>query len=243
MVLKEATPVYKEILPFLKHIYSLEDATVNLTRVIKGFGFKHWANIVEVNPDYAVLQTPEIRLYASLEGHCHVYSSTFASPIKAKIVDRSLVRRMVVLTGFTWARSTWVDRLQDRVQPKTPALVTLKTGRTSISASMIDLHPEGMGLFVRKVLVESAGLEENTPVELGVRLPPNYEWKHLKGEITHLEPAGNLLVRLGVRLEPGPVQRGVLEQYFASRKEDILLEVNQEYCRALEPRRVEDLFF
>lgn len=176
-------------------------------------------------------------------GQCHLHSSSIPRAIKANLSDRNLGQRLVVLSSLAQLNGDWVSRFQERLQPKTPTLISFHSANLATSVSLIDITPQGVGIFLRKKLVEIGALPISTPVELSFILPPHHRWKALKGIIVYCEPAWGLLLRVGIRLRPSPKQRRALNTYIAYRKEEILGEVNQEYCRSLEPRRVEDLYF
>jgi hypothetical protein len=219
------------------------DAPVTLTRVIKGLGFNHPASVVEIDPEYIVVQTPQIQLYASLEGQCYLQNPSFPAPVRVRLVDRNLARRLVVLAGFTLLTCSWVDRCQDRVQPRAPTCITAVFGQKSFTASVVDLNAFGMSLFVRKSMAEELGLAVGEQIELSLRLQPKKPPERVWGLVVHIGPVGGLLLRVGIRFQPGKGQRSGFEKFVALRREEVLGELTEIYLRALEPRRVEDLYF
>jgi hypothetical protein len=219
------------------------DAPVTLTRVIKGLGFTHPASVVEVAREYLVVQTSQIHLYASLEGQCYLQNPSFPAPVRARLVDRNLARRLVVLAGFTLLTCSWVDRCQDRVQPRAPTSVSVQCGQKGVTASVVDLNAFGMSVFVRKPLAEEAGLAVGEQVELSFHLRPKKPPERVRGVVVQTGPVGGLLLRVGIRFQPGKGQRSGFERYVALRREEVLCELTEIYSRALEPRRVEDLYF
>lgn len=231
-----------DLFPFVDRLPGM-DAPVTLTRIIKGLGFNHPASVVEIDREYMVVQTRQIHLYASLEGQCYVQNPSFPAPVRARLVDRNLARRLVVLAGFTLLTCSWVNRCQDRVQPRAPTCITVLCKQKSFTASVVDLNAFGMSVFVRKPMAEEVGLAVGEQVELSLRLQPKKLPERVQGLIVHTGPVSGLLLRVGIRFLPEKAQHSGFERYVAQRREEVLGELNQIYSRALEPRRVEDLYF
>jgi hypothetical protein len=216
---------------------------LSITRLIKGVRFNHNASIVAVYPDSAVLHTPDIKIYVSTAGNCHLHSQLFTRVVSACLIGRNLTRCTLVLSNFAYLTRDWIERMQDRVQPSLPARMTVQCGRKAVAATLLDVEPLGMGVFVKKTLQEEAGLKPGSKVVIDVRLSPRVQWKKIPGIIVNLEPVGPYLMRAGLHLDPNPNQSCALEMYIQQRKEEILEELEETFCRALEPRRVEDLYF
>jgi hypothetical protein len=232
----------KDLFPFVDRSAGI-NTPVTLTRVIKGLGFNHLASVVEVDAEYMVVQTPQIHLYASMEGQCYLQNPSFPAPVRARLFDRNLARRLVVLSGFTYLKCGWVSRCQERAQPRIPTAVTVKCEQKTFNASVVDLNAFGMSLFVRKPLADEAGLAAGERVELTLRLLPMKPVEHIRGVVVNTGIVGGLLLRVGIRFQPEQGQPGIFTRYVAQRREEVLYELSQDYSRALEPRRVEDLYF
>jgi hypothetical protein len=220
-----------------------KETQLSLTRLIKGIRFNHDVNIVAIYPDYAVMQTSDIKIYTTIEGNCHLHNQQFAKPVSACLIGRNLPRFLLVLANFSYLPNDWIDRYHDRVQPKVSTRIQLQAGRREIGATLVDVDMHGMGIFLRKSYMADSGITPGARVIIDLQLPPKYQWKKLAGIIVNIEPVGAHLTRAGIHLEPNPGQFKALERYLNYRKIEILDELNETYCRALEPRRVEDLFF
>src|SRR5690242_7741106 len=111
MVFPPASIPNSDITPYMERLASSE-APVTLTRTIKGLAFNHPAHIVETTPEFVVLETEEIRLYAALEGRCHIHSPSLPGSLMAGLLDHDLSRHLIVLSGFSILAFDWRDRFQ-----------------------------------------------------------------------------------------------------------------------------------
>jgi hypothetical protein len=220
-----------------------ENIPVTITRHIKGLCFKQKVKIVSMCHDLVAFRAVDIRLFASGEGHVFLHSPQFPSPVRASQIDCDIRGSVFILSGFEYLDTPFIDRCQDRVLAPMPAYISITSNKRQIIADLVDINPCGIGVFVKKSYARMANLVPDACVSLDFRLPAKFAWKDLKGTIIYFTRASPLLAKVGIRLQPNPTQSCMLEGYLAYRRKEILEEIDRVFFRAMEPRKVEDLYF
>jgi hypothetical protein len=218
--------------------------TLSLTWFFRGLLLSQEVRILSVFRDSAAFHACDNKHFAPYQD-CYVqlHHPVFGKPVRAHLLYSSLDNCTFVLSDFSYVIKSWTERSLDRVQPKTFTRVSLGNYHTRFNVSCLDLNAKGIGLFAqsRSHLVEQ--ILPGSNVQLDLTLSSEYGWKRLEGVVIHITPISHLLVRIGIRLRPNLNQAIRLERYISQRKEEIMTELCWAYFHALEPRKVEDLYF
>jgi hypothetical protein len=218
--------------------------TLKLTWYFRGLLLSQEVKILNVFQDNAVMCACDNKHFAPYED-CYVqlHHPELGKPVRAHLLFSSLDNCTFVLSNFNFVIKSWTERSLDRVQPKKFTRVSLGNYHTRYIVSCLDLNARGIGLFAqsRSRLVEQ--ILPGSNVQMDFTLSSEYGWKRLEGSVIHVTPISHLLVRIGIRLQPNLNQAIRLERYISRRKEEIMTELSWAYFHALEPRKVEDLYF
>jgi hypothetical protein len=185
-----------------------------------------------------------MRIFASQETQqVHLRHKGLPKPVNARVQRLAVDQCTFILSDFAFQDSEWIERSDERVQPKTPAYVWIRNGRRRAMGTLFDIHTHGAAILLKETLLNELHLVQTSPVEMTFQIQPSFYCKELKAQVMNLESAAGSLVRIGVELHPNQRQAFQLESYIQRRKDEILLELDKAYLRVLEPRRVEDLYF
>ncbi len=221
-----------------------QGSAFTLTRFYRGLLLSQEVRILTVLQNSATFRTYNVtRLAPSEEGCFQLHHPVLDRPVRACLRHCSFDNNTFVLSDFAYLSRKWKERSHDRVQPQIPTIISLRCELLRIHAICSDISVKGMGVLAQRSprlaaqLVVGKGILIDSPFFL------EYRGKRLKGTVVSLSPVGPLLVRIGIQVDPDSNQALRLERYVAQRKEEIMGELGRAYLRALEPRRVEDLFF
>lgn len=237
------TPTQGKIVSIIARLAN-QEVPLKLTRFYQGLLLSQEVRILSVFQDSAVLQAGDITLLSpSEECYFQLHHPLLDRPVRARLHHCSFDNCTFVLSDFTYLSRGWEERSLDRVQPKIPTPVSLRCESLHIRANCIDINGKGIGVLAPKSLHLTAQIVPGKSILVDFPFSPTYRGKKIKGTVIYLSPVGHLLFRIGIQLCPDPRQGLLLESYVAQRKEEIIGELGRAFLRALEPRRVEDLYF
>lgn len=223
---------------------AVKGSAITLTRPFKGIHLNQAVEILSVCQGYVVFRACDMRMFASPETQqVHLRNENLPWPVKARVQKMAVDQCTFILSDFAFQKGEWVERADERVQPKTPAYVWIRNGRRRAIGTLFDIHAHGAALLLREDLAQELRMAPMANADLTFQLQPSFNCKDLKARVMNLEPAAGSLIRVGVELHPNQRQAYQLETYIQRRKEEILSELDKAYLRVLEPRRVEDLYF
>jgi hypothetical protein len=220
-----------------------QKAVMKMFKPFRGILLDQEVRILEVGPDRAVFQATDLKMCAVLEGIAYLQNPELPRPLAARVVDLSVRKGMVILSDFTFSKTGWKERKQERVCQKKPSYVSLRCKRKTFRVPLENVSINGMGLLAYKIFERGALIEPGSMVKLDFQLFPGYHWANVKGKVMHLQPIDHSMARIGIRLYPNEPEARSLGRYVAFRKKEILEEMDLAYMRRIGPRRVDYLFF
>lgn len=235
-------PAADEVLSVIRNL-SRQHAPVELTKTFRGIVIRQDVNPFEVNPGEAAFRVTSMEMCAALEGDVTLHSRHFPRPVTAHIRSLDMLQGTLVLSGFAYAEAEWKKRDHERVRPGRPTYITLRCRGRAVRACLENLSVEGVGALAFGVLDRRIGIQPGVSVLLDFALPPDCQFTALRGKIVYLKKAGLSAAALGIRLFPRLKEARLLENYVASRKQEIFEELHRAYWELSRPRGVESLYF
>lgn len=214
-----------------------------ITKAHQGIILQHKVNPLFVENHRVVFEINAPPICAALEGRVQLHCQLFSKPVKARVIDLSLSKGMFSLSGFSYMKKPWTDRLHERVQPSNPIYVCMHYQGKDIRASLSDLSNNGAGLLVGKPESGELSFETNSCVDIDFHIKPAYRWEKLGGAIHYQQLVTGSMLRLGIRLYPKLEQSHYLDNYIVDRKAEIMDHLEQIYYAASIPSGVENQYF
>ena len=235
-------PVTDDVLSVITYL-GQQNAALGLTKSFKGLVLQQNVDILEVKPDDATFRLNDIKMCTALRGDVYLHHRVFPKPVMAHLKSLDIRKGMFVLSDFAYKDIDWKKRQYERVQPKHPMYATLHWKGKTVRASVDNVSVDGIGVLAYNPFEGGIKLQPGANIHLDFQLAPEYSYTNLRGTIIHLNAIGKFSVKIGVRLFLKVKEARLLEQYIASRKQEILVELNQEYWELRTPRGVESLYF
>jgi len=223
---------------------TFQDIPLMLTRTFGGLLLKQDVQVVSVFEDAVQLQAEDLKAIAAPGGRdAYLHHRTFSHPAQACLQTCDLLTNTFTLSNLAWTETDWHERSQERVQPRTPTYVTVRSPSWNVEGAVLDVNASGLGMLVRSGALCGQKLRLRSGVHLDIQSPQNLPRHPLLGTIVHSEPISRSLIRVGIRFQRIPQQARFLKAYTSLRIKEILKELDRAYERLLEPRHVEDLYF
>ncbi|MFL7894229.1 MAG: hypothetical protein AB8I56_19385 [Anaerolineales bacterium] len=214
-----------------------------ITKAHQGIILQHKINTLFVDNQRVVFEIDVPPICAALEGRVQLHCQLFSRPVKARVIDLSLSKGMFSLSGFSYMKKPWTDRLHERVQPSNPIYVCMRYQGKDIRASLSDLSNNGAGLLVGKPESRELRFETNSCVDIDFQISRAYKWEKLGGAIHYQQFVTSSMLRLGIRLYPKLEQSHYLDSYIIERKAEIMDHLEQIYYASSIPSGVENQYF
>lgn len=190
------------------------------------------ARIINVSSGYVAVGVHEYQAVCmSLDGNTHVQSDYLDSVYQADAVAVDVLKKQAILTDFVNVEEGVGKRVDVRVRPENPLDVEISGGEFSISGKVADISTSGVGIYTLAAYVyEDLPLEQHEPVFIDIKLPPTGRVVRLPGEVTNLiQREGNIIHRIGVRINAKDELVADLQAYISERQESILHELELIY--------------
>ena len=222
-----------------------ENKPLELTNDYKGVTITQEARIISFGDDFVELQTPYYQFMCiALQGHTHIRSPGLPCLVSANLKNLEVTSGKIQLHDFACLSRSAEVRLNTRVSPQEPTRALLHLRNADLSASVVDLSAQGIGIWAYKIQEKGIKLAINTPINLDYYLPRQSKKFTLKGKVAYLKPVkSSLMVRLGVCIQPNTEQETKLQEYIRQRHQDIFRELEQAFNRSVEPFRLANIFF
>ncbi len=222
-----------------------QNAALELTKSFRGMVVQQDISILDVNPEIedAAFRVTDIEMCAALDGDVYLHNRLFPKPVTAQLKSLNLSKGMLVLSDFAYSDNAWKERRHERVQPLRPSYVTLRCRGNSVRACMENISVDGMRVLIFKIAEKGVRIKPGLSVRLDFQLPPDYQYKALKGKVIYINAIDEFSTAIGIRLFPKVKEAHSLGEYIDQRKQEILEELNQAYWELSQPRGVESLYF
>jgi hypothetical protein len=221
-----------------------QSITLQLIQSFRGIELKHDVRMLEIGPNSATFQATHMRMCAALEGHVYLHSSNFPAPVAARLTNIDTKRGLFVLSGFAYREIEWKERQQERVRPGQPVYVDLRRRGKVLHAPLENISIGGMGVLAHHQRLEKEmNIQPGMVTQFDFHLPPDHQFKALKGTVIYLRPVDSSVTRLGVQLHPNARQARSLDSYVAEQKEEIIAALDAAYLERSNPWSVERMYF
>ena len=227
----------------LAHLLASQAETLTLTHPYKGLVLSENVRVLSVEENQVVLQAHDTRILPVLKNCIHLHSQLFPYPVSASLVDLNQWTGKIRLQNLIFTGSEWKVRNGDRVQPRGPTYVTIRSGDNRITACLEDISKTGLGMVAYRLLERGADILTGDSVRLDFRLMEKDRVMSMNGIVVGMSRVGQSLVRIGVRFVAKPVQAWHLDDYINTRKNEILSELELTNRQSTERYRVEALYF
>jgi hypothetical protein len=216
---------------------------LKLTSSFKGVVLSQEITILEVLPGYLVLQTPNHRICAALNNRVYLQSQYLPQTLSAQLVDLNVWTNKLTVTNLMEIGKGWVDRRNERVQPRDPIHAHIRSPKAALRGSIQNISVNGIGTLLCRPIEQDELITPESLVHLDFELPDVIGPLAVRGSIVNMAQLPNRMVKLGVELFPNVRQVHVLEGYIEQRRAEIFGELDRVCMAALEPRPTKDLFF
>jgi len=219
---------------------------ITLTTTFDGLLLKQDIQVLSVSQDTAQFQAGDLKIIAaSGGGNIHLHHGDFSWPVRARLHTCDLPTSTFTLSDLSWAHTGWQERSQERVQPKTPTYVTVRSPAWTLAGAVLDVDAAGLGVLVKSCGPPGSGLRPGSRIQLdlAIQFPLHPPGRPFRGTLVHSEPIRAAFIRVGIRFQRNPQQVRFFKAYTSQRKKEILEEIDRAYFKSLGPRRVEDLYF
>lgn len=190
------------------------------------------ARIINVSSGYVAVGVHEYQAVCmSLDGNTHVQSDYLNNVFQADAVAVDVLKKQAILTDFIAVEEGVGKRVDVRVRPENPLDVEISGGEFSISGKVADISTSGVGIYTLAAYVyEDLPLERGEPVFVDIKLPSSGRVLRLPGEVSNLiQREGNVIQRIGVRIDAKTLLVEDLQAYISERQESILHELQLIY--------------
>jgi preprotein translocase subunit Sec61beta len=204
---------------------------VAVTGTYKGLFFEEKVAALKVEPDAIVFKAPRPQVCLTLGEQVWLHSQVLRESVRATRLPGTSGCGDITLTNFAYTGAYWRDRLEQRIEPHIPVRATFTVQKKSFPANLTNLSLHGAGLLV--YLGEDTGgiLNPKAAVEVCFTLSERNDF-HLLGTVAGCRQVGYSVVQVGLRLQPTNTQVIWLENYIASRKIEILHELDEKVAQS-----------
>lgn len=201
------------------------------------------ARITNVSSGYVAVNVHEYQAVCmSMDGNTHVQSDYLSQAYQAEAVAVDVLKKQAILTDFVTVEEGIGRRVNVRVRPENPIDVEISGEEFNISGKVADISTSGVGIYTLAAYVYGEmPMERGEVVFVNIKLPNSSRALHLPGEVTNMiYHEGNIIHRIGVRIDAKTDQLMDLQDYVSVREAAILHELKLIYetiCRDSERRR------
>jgi len=201
------------------------------------------ARITNLSSGYVAVNVHEYQAVCmSMEGTTHVQSDHLNHAYQAEAVAVDVLKKQAILTDFVPVEEGIGRRVSVRVRPENPMDVEISGEDFRINGKVADISTSGVGIYTLAAYVNGEmPIGQSDSVYVDVILPNNSRALRLPGEVTNLVyHEGNIIQRIGVRIDAESDQLADLQDYVSVREDEILRELKLIYetiCRDSEKRR------
>lgn len=139
--------------------------------------------------------------------------------------------------------SPWSERRSDRVEPGKTTHLLLRSTEFSHKGRLVDLSLHGLGVLVSSREEKPIPIKAGDKLKAEITLESDIPSIKLDTEVVSSRIISQTLTRLGLFMSPKGIQKTLLAQYVASRRNDILSELENVSSHVMDPRGSKDLYF
>jgi hypothetical protein len=235
-----------------------------LTKAFKGIEITQEVQIIAVDQDSVVIKTNSCEFCGGSMGQVYLQNPEFLCPATAQLKALNPARGLFLLTMVIFKDTPWFSRQNDRVQPAHPTYATLFQAGNFMRLPLENISIHGAKLLVYRPAQKGLHMELGTPISLQLPVLSNEQQEHwggdysfdrieatqstkpdfkVKGRVIYQVTVDDELQQLGIRFTSQSLQTTRLQEYISARKEEILLELYQNYLHIFGPQAVHSFFF
>lgn len=210
----------------------LAGRAVEMINIFRGVPVSNRAEITMVSKGYVALKAHSYQaVCVSMEKRTFLRGGNITGILRGHPVSVDVASGDILLTRLSPVEESVGQRMGLRVQPKEPVRVEIRTARGSVSSTLADLSPRGLGLFTFGAYVnDRADLAPGDRVDMEVYIPMSDTPLHFTGEIVNIRRERNsLLHRIGLHVQPDESAVQDLGRYIECRRTEILQELEKTY--------------
>jgi hypothetical protein len=231
---------------YLIHNLAEQKENLTLTSTLRGLDHDQRATIIKIQNEQVYLKIDDYRIFSfpGVGSNIFLRHPSFSRPIQASCQNPCWLNDgVLILTNLAYKDTEWVERIQDRVQPKWPLYVNFRYRRKVFRGDVENIAVSGLGMIVDRFFEKEIDLAVSKKIVLNFSLPPNFEIENLPGSIMNVQSISKNLMRLGIRIRPRFSDLGCLMAYVNQRKAEIMYELDQVSIDSYEPEDVFGLYF
>jgi hypothetical protein len=211
---------------------SAQEQPLILLNTYRGVPVVTTARITNVSSGYVAVNVHEYQAVCmSMDGNTHVQSDYLSQAYQAEAVAVDVLKKQAILTDFVPVEEGIGRRVNVRVRPENPMDVEISGEDFSISGKIADISTSGVGIYTLAAYVYGEmPMDQGEAVYVDIKLPNISHPLRLPGEVTNLiYHEGNIIQRIGVRIDAGIEQLTELQDYVSVREQAILHELRLIY--------------
>lgn len=220
-----------QILARMRELAQQEQPLI-LLNTYRGVPVVTTARIINVSSGYVAVSVHEYQAVCmSMDGNTHVQSDYLSQAYQAEAVAVDVLRKQAILTDFVAVEEGVGKRVDVRVRPENPLDVEISGDDFTISGKVADVSSSGVGIYTLAAYVQGElPLEQGEAVSIEIKLPKSDRVLRLPGRVTNLiYREGNIIQRIGVRIDSRTEQVLELQDYVNTREQAILHELELIY--------------
>lgn len=210
----------------------LAGRSIEMINIFHGVPVSNRAEITMVSKGYVALNAHSYQaVCVSMEKRTFLRGGDLEGILRGHPVSVDVASGDILLTRLSTVQASLGQRMGLRVQPKEPVRVEIRTARGSVSSTLADLSPQGLGLFTFGAYVKDrADFQPGDQVEMEVHIPMSDSPLHFSGEVVNIHKEHNsLLHRVGLQVKPDESAVKDLGRYIECRRTEILQELEKTY--------------
>lgn len=220
-----------QILASLRELAQQEQPLI-LLNTYRGVPVVTTARIINVSSGYVAVSVHEFQAVCmSIEGNTHIQSDYLSQAYQAEAVAVDVLKKQAILTDFTPVEEGVGKRVNVRVRPDDPMDVEITGDDFTINGKVADVSTSGVGIYTLAAYVfGEMPVEPGAAVSVTIRLPKTQHALQLPGQVSNLVyQEGNIIQRIGVRIDAQAELVAELQDYVSVREEEILHELELIY--------------
>jgi hypothetical protein len=221
----------ENVIEMLQEAFKLRQP-IQLINTFRGVPVESEASIAMISQNFVAVNTTGMQTTCvALEKRTYLKSNTLAGTYRAIPIAIDIPNLGVILTKFVRVGASFGKRVELRVQPREPLRIKIHRASKTITGTIADLSPSGVGAFLFGATTEDdIQLSRADMVDIELPLPGLAHPLLLNGHVMNIHPdLESGVQRLGFRIRPGNEDRLAISEYISERKDEIMVELEALY--------------
>ena len=211
---------------------SAKQQPLRLINTYKGLTISDDAQIIDNSQGYVTLRVNELQAAClALDGKTYIQNELLPRIYKAHVVTVDMIKKETVLTEFTSAGQSIGKRISNRVRPREPVEVEIRSGDHHITGKIADISSKGLGIYTFAAYIYGElPFTKNSDISIDMKLPGSENVVRVPGKVTNIvKQQGTLLHRLGIRVLSNRKSGSQLRAFVTKRQKEITRELKAIY--------------